>query len=822
MASTDKREIKMINGTVLLMKKTPLDLGSSQLLAPHETYEILGHKVILQLVSSVHGDQGKTLKGELGNPSHLRDENKSGSESKFCVIFEWDHEVLGAPGAFIIKNLNTSEFYLKSLTLEASDPSQDTVQFVCNSWVYPAEKYKSDRIFFVNQAWLPSETPAALRVYREEELLLLRGNGTGKLQEWDRVYDYDCYNDLGDPDNGPLYARPVLGGSVEYPYPRRGRTGRPPSKADPNSESRLPQIASFAIYVPRDEKFSPLKMTDVLSNSQKAIAQVFAPQLASLGNLSLNEFNSFDDVLKVYEPGTPGFLKYPTPHVIREEKSAWMSDEEFGRETLAGLNPVCITGLKEFPLTSKLDPKTFGDQTSKITREQIQNQLDGMTIEQAMEVNRLFMLNYHDIVMPYARKVNTSHSKIYASRTVLFLQKDGTLKPLAIELSLPHPDGDQLGAISKVFTPAENGVEGALWQIAKAFVAINDSGVHQLLSHWLRTHASVEPFVIAANRQLSVLHPVYKLLHPHFRDTMHINALARQAVLNAGGIVEKTVFPGPLSMELTSIAYRDWVFPDQALPAELVKRGVAVEDPSSKHGVRLLIEDYPYAVDGLEIWSAIKSWVQEYICLYYKSDDMLQVDTELQAWWKELREVGHGDKKDEPWWPKMQTRQELIDSVTIIIWMASALHAAVNFGQYPYGGFAPNRPGMSRRLIPEPGTPEYEELKVNPVKGYLKTITPQFQTLIGISALEVLSTHTSDEIYLGQRDSAEWTKDKEALQAFERFGKKLAEIEENITKMNNDKKWKNRTGPVKMPYTLLYPTSEPGLTAKGIPNSISI
>lgn len=89
------------------------------------------------------------------------------------------------------------------------------------------------------------------------------------------------------------------------------------SWTDPNSESRLPQIASFAIYVPRDEKFSPLKMTDVLSNAQKAIAQVFAPQLASLGNLTLNEFNSFEDVLKVYEPGTPGFLKYPTPHVIR-------------------------------------------------------------------------------------------------------------------------------------------------------------------------------------------------------------------------------------------------------------------------------------------------------------------------------------------------------------------------------------------------------------------------------------------------------------------------------------------------------------------------
>lgn len=75
-------------------------------------------------------------------------------------------------------------------------------------------------------------------------------------------------------------------------------------------------------------------------------------------------------------------------------------------------------------------------------------------------------------------------TQIYASRTLLFLQKDGTLKPLAIELSLPHPDGDQLGAISKVFTPHENGVEASIWQLAKAYVAVNDSGVHQLISHW--------------------------------------------------------------------------------------------------------------------------------------------------------------------------------------------------------------------------------------------------------------------------------------------------------------------------------------------------
>ncbi|KHN22839.1 Linoleate 9S-lipoxygenase-4 [Glycine soja] len=90
--------------------------------------------------------------------------------------------------------------------------------------------------------------------------------------------------------------------------------------------------------------------------------------------------------------------------------------------------------------------------------------------------------------------------------------------------------------------------------------------------------------------------------------------------------------------------------------------GVAVKDPSAPHGVRLLIEDYPYASDGLEIWDAIKSWVEEYVSFYYKSDEELQKDPELQAWWKELVEVGHGDLKDKPWWQKMQTREELVEA----------------------------------------------------------------------------------------------------------------------------------------------------------------
>lgn len=103
---------------------------------------------------------------------------------------------------------------------------------------------------------------------------------------------------------------------------------------------------------------------------------------------------------------------------------------------------------------------------------------------QALKSNRLFILDHHDSLMPYLRKINQTSVQVYATRTLLLLKKDGTLKPLAIELSLPHPDGDQFGAIGGVYTPAKYGIASTIWQMAKAYVAVNDSGIHQLISHW--------------------------------------------------------------------------------------------------------------------------------------------------------------------------------------------------------------------------------------------------------------------------------------------------------------------------------------------------
>ncbi|XP_049351543.1 linoleate 9S-lipoxygenase B isoform X4 [Solanum verrucosum] len=844
-----------VKGRVILMKKNVLGFTDISASVVDGVADLLDQKVSIQLISVEVSFAADGLVGKRSNPAYLESWLTHitpiiAGESTFSVTFDWDHKEFGVPGAFIIKNLHLNEFFLKSLTLE-DVPNHGNIHFVCNSWVYPSFRYKSDRIFFSNQAYLPSETPEPLRNYRENELVVLRGDGTGKLEEWDRVYDYACYNDLGDPDKGEEYARPILGGSSEYPYPRRGRTGREPTRTDPNCESRNPLLMTLDMYVPRDERFGHVKNSDFLTFSLKSILQTLLPAFKALLDNTPNEFDSFADVLNLYEGGIKlpegpllktitdsipseilkdvlqtdgqGLLKYPIPRVVQDDKTAWRTDEEFGREMLAGINPVVISRLQEFPPKSKLDPTIYGNQNSTITTEHVEDKLDGLTVDEAIKTNRLFILNHHDIVMPLLRKINMSaNTKAYASRTLLFLQDNRTLKPLAIELSLPHPDGDQFGTVSKVYTPADQGVEGSIWQLAKAYVAVNDMGIHQLISHWLNTHAVIEPFVIATNRQLSVLHPIHKLLYPHFRNTMNINALARETLANCGGFVETYLFPAKYSMEMSAAAYKDWVFNEQALPADLIKRGVAVEDSSSPHGIRLLILDYPYAIDGLEIWAAINSWVTEYCKFYYKSDETVQKDTELQAWWKELREEGHGDKKDEAWWPKMQTRQELIDCCTIIIWMASALHAAVNFGLYSYAGFLPNRPSLSWNLMPEPGSAEYEELKTNPDKVFLKTFVPQLQTLLEMSIFEVLSRHASDEVYLGQRDSPEWTKDKEPLVAFERFVKMLNDIENRIMIMNSHKSWKNRSGPVKVPYTLLFPKSQEGLTGKGIPNSVSI
>lgn len=60
------------------------------------------------------------------------------------------------------------------------------------------------------------------------------------------------------------------------------------------------------------------------------------------------------------------------------------------------------------------------------------------------------------------------------------------------------------------------------------------------------------------------------------------------------------------------------------------------------------------------------------------------------------------------------------------------------------------------------------------------------------------------------------------LAAFSCFQKRIDQIEQLVMLRNQDKRLKHRNGRAQVPYELLHPSSEPGLTGKGVPNSASI
>jgi len=102
---------------------------------------------------------------------------------------------------------------------------------------------------------------------------------------------------------------------------------------------------------------------------------------------------------------------------------------------------------------------------------------------QALDANRLYIVDYHDIYLPFLERINALDGrKSYATRTVFFLTSLGTLKPIAIELSLP-PTGPNPNP-KRVVSPPVDATTSWIWRLAKAHVCANDAGVHQLVHHW--------------------------------------------------------------------------------------------------------------------------------------------------------------------------------------------------------------------------------------------------------------------------------------------------------------------------------------------------
>ncbi|XP_028799246.1 lipoxygenase 3, chloroplastic-like isoform X2 [Neltuma alba] len=504
---------------------------------------------------------------------------KLGAPRTTCEVeFEIDSD-FGLPGAIIVVNKYEKEFFLENIVIEGF------LNFPCNSWVQPEKLHPEKRIFFTNRVHLPWETPAGLRKLRKQELRQTRGDGKGMRKHGERICDYDVYNDLGNPDKTRQDSRPIFGGH-KYPYPRRCRTGRPPSVCDQKAES--PVNGFNETYVPRDEVFDQSRMEDLDEERTKGVTRNLLPffktcvtkngdfkQLSDVTSIyngkTLDELK-FEDISNKIQDCLNEYFKFNTPNIIRGNNSGFcIRDEELGRLTLAGVNPLSIKRLETFPPKSDLDPSIYGPQESALKDEHILPQLHGMSVKQALEDKKLFILDYHNAYIPFLKGINAQEDrKAYATRTIFLLTRLGTLKPVAIELSLPHGYPNRLS--KQVLIPPEDSNSYWLWQLGKAHVCANDSGVHQLVQHWLRTHACMEPFIIAAHRQLSAMHPIFKLLKPHMKGTLQINALAREALINSGGIIESDFSCGKYCNQIVSAAYKDWWrFDMEALPKDLIR-----------------------------------------------------------------------------------------------------------------------------------------------------------------------------------------------------------------------------------------------------------
>lgn len=836
-----------------------LDLVDGQAAFNDEAADLLGEKIEIQLVSVDLDPQTNAPKVSAASNLENWAINKANldlvaDEDYYPVTFSVPKD-FGQPGAFIVRNHHPNEFYMKTLRLEA--PDQNTIDFPSYAWVHNYKHYPKDRVFFANTDYLPSATPPGLKALREQELEQYRGDGTGERKKWDRIYDYDVYNDLGYPDIYKPLDRIPLGGSKDYPYPRRMRTGRPMSKTDPKTESPIGALVTLP-YIPSDEYFLRTKDSTFVAVLLKGVIQAVGPTLENLGSAS---FKSLDEVKELYNTGvevdlsgsvdtsvlTPevdskqgdlvylsqlfaakgedtSVLNYALPQVFATDENAWRTDEEFGRETLAGLHPTVIQLLKAYPPTSALDPAQYGEGTS-LTDKHILPFLEGLSVAQAVKAKKLFIVDYHDAVLPFINQVNADTTfafKSYAPRAIFFHTSAGTLKPIAIELSLPPAQAGG-AASNRVFTPAD--ATDHLWDLAKCHFSAMDSNYHQVISHFTFAHACCEPFIIASYRQLSALHPIKTLLKPYFKDNIPINAAARAVLIQADGIVEANFTMGQHAFPLGAKGYGAfWQFDTQALPQNLLARGMAEPADSSYPGsVKLVIEDYPYAKDGLEIWDAIYKWVAKVVEITYQgSDEAVKADTELQAWWNDIVNVGHGDLKDATWWPKLDSTKNLVQTISTIAWMAGPYHAALNFGQVAYAGYPLNKPSGTRRLVPEKGSAEYNDLQKDPETFFLSTITPATKALIVMTVIELLATHSVDEEYIGTRNTDDWTSDLKVKAAFSEFAQSIAAVEASIKKRNQDPALVNRSGPAVVPYTLLMPTSTSGLTGRGVPNSVSI
>lgn len=371
-------------------------------------------------------------------------------------------------------------------------------------------------------------------------------------------------------------------------------------------------------------------------------------------------------------------------------------DKAFAAQRVAGANPLVIerfhSGLfDKFPVTDAQYQSVMGSSDSLV---------------KALAENRLYVTDYQVLreIDPGTIDIENKTIQKYIYHPIaLFAVEPGDcpnrrLVPVAIQCYQdPSPDNPIFLA------PSDNSSlkKPWAWRMAKLIVQIADGNYHEFVSHLGGTHLRMEPIAIATDRKLPITHPLGALLRPHFEGTLFINDSAVRGLVEPEGTVDKVAAGTLKSSILLSVkGAKDHPYPfnESSLPKVLKARGV--DNPQ-------YLPNYPYRDDGLLIWNAIYEWVASYLTLFYADDSSVQNDAVIQAWIQDLtapdggQMTGIGERATEDSPVTIQTLTYLIEAVTLIIFTASANHAAVNFPQASFMTYMPNMPLAGYREAPK-------------------------------------------------------------------------------------------------------------------------
>ncbi|XP_036444722.1 polyunsaturated fatty acid lipoxygenase ALOX15B-like [Colossoma macropomum] len=502
--------------------------------------------------------------------------------------------------------------------------------------------------------------------------------------------------------------------------------------------------AASASDLPNEVKFSFTKGMRMDYSYEKALAQLKI-------ETSFHWSHSWQD-----EEELSSLFNYPEDNVYVQDH--WKSDEFFGYQLLNGMNPMMIEQCSELP------------ENFQVKNEMVNSFFPGSDLQSEMQKGNIFLCDYKRLSSIVGNVIKKKQQYLAAPLCLLFSTRDRKLIPIAIQLyqepSKVHP----------IFLPSDSEWD---WLLAKIFVRHAEFIEHELNFHLLRTHMLAEVFSVATLRNLPSAHPLFKLLMPHTRYTLHINIMARNTLISKNGIFA----------QFTSIGHDDEIqrFLTEAM-SSLTYSSLCLPDNIKERGLED-IPNYYYKVDGLGLWNIIFKFVGGLLRCYYREDEDVKEDSELQDWIKDIFQFGFqgNDRTGIP--QSFRKVDDLIKFVTMVIFTVSAQHAALNNGQFNFGGWMPNFPSSLR--LPPP-TKKGEATK----KTIFDTLPDVNTTVHILAVLNLLSKKSSDRRQLGQY-TEELFGDDEARRHIKDFQKDLQKFEENI---------KSRNEGLKPPYLYLLPT----------------